>query len=744
MNVATISDLYRKQAEIWKYENEHYFGITPLDQWTNEDVIQNHLNKCAEQFWNKGTNEMKELLENGKCNDMDKFVPGSYKLIFDTKTSVICLYGDFKQQKHDITTGDLVENIKTAPLVYMPYANDLCWFLNETEYVLRISANVNFDLINRQGNMIRYKYLWSYNLDTDEFKIRNEETDPFESLNYQSKLFLKTWYGQEITPENFKDAMKSLPEKDRNSILYFQFSYVDGMFDLVRYSKRFANPLLKVAIPINVVKMFTAQKTRTENLNDGSFTNLVLSSNKLFALENSRTVIYKSQYNSSFSFNDATKFFDAFKTSTSKSAGRSRLILDNTFIQDGILWHEIDGENYDMFQLVKNDHLEVRKNLSVLSCSNFSSNNDAKRIMMTAKLRAQAIPTVGEADSFTHETPARIVFGDFKGFNYGDSIIISRSFARKLQSRYIRKVAIYNYEQYNEIVDKYKVGDYMTSDDFIAITRSTMCANYRNIKIESLNMNFLTVSADAPFGVGDKITNLHGSKGIVSLILDDDEMPYLKNDIGNFKAGPFDVIVSGLSVYRRKSLGQIFEAWALATGHTDVNNIQDAVKYYSDSMKDFASKSVVCWHGKETIKPCGINMIIRLDHNATGKQSHSYIKTNYARMLKFGEMELLNLAARGLTDIINEIDIRSISKHRDAFYKIRDMQKTGKLDHEIANNMRFFNILRTIGFDFQMDANNSQNKADANESQFLDLKSSVIDDNRLDLFEGDETDESED
>lgn len=737
MIITSISDLYRKQSEIWKKENEKYFGLSPLDSWSNEEIIQKHLDECAEKFWNNGTNEMKKLLEEGKCNDMDKFIPGSYKLVYDTKTSVVCLYADFKQTKHNKITNEEEVSIKTAPIVYMPYANDLCWFLNETEYVLRISANINFDLINRQGNIVKYKYLWSYNTETGEFSIRDKTADenynPFDVLNSQSKMFLSTWYGKEVNKDNFKEAMKSLPEKDRNSILYFQFSYVDGMFDLVRYSKRFANPLLKVSIPINVVKMFTAQKTRTENLNDGSFTNLVLSSNKLFALENSRTIIYKSTYNSSFSFSDAAKFFDAFKTSTSKSAGRSRLILDSTFIEDGILWNEIDGIKYNMFELVKNEKLEVRKNLSVLSCSNFSSNNDAKRIMMTAKLRAQAIPTVGEADSFTHETPARIVFGDFKGFNYGDSIIISRSFAKKLQSRYIRKVSIYNYEQYNEIAEKYQVGDYMSSDDFNAITRSTMCANYRNIKIEGLNLNYLTVSADAPFGVGDKITNLHGSKGIVSLILEDNEMPYLKNDIGNFKAGPFDIIVSGLSVYRRKSLGQIFEAWALATDHGDVNNVQDAVKYYSEDMKDFASKSIICWHGKETIKPCGINMIIRLDHNATGKQSHSYIKTNYARMLKFGEMELLNLAARGLTDIINEIDIRSISKHRDAFAQIREMQKTGEIKHGIANNMRFFNILRTIGFDFQMSSDGNENNSNK-ENDFLDLKSSIIDDNKLDLF----------
>ena len=60
----------------------------------------------------------------------------------------------------------------------------------------------------------------------------------------------------------------------------------------------------------------------------------------------------------------------------------------------------------------------------------------------------------------------------------------------------------------------------------------------------------------------------------------------------------------------------------------------------------------------------------------------------------FGEMEFLNLAARGLWNIMNEIDLRSISKHHSALAQIRKMQKTGKIVAEPANNLRFFNILR--------------------------------------------------
>ena len=736
----SINDLYQIQKDIWKSENEFFFGISPLDEWNNEEKIKEHLDNCADKFWNNGTNKLKELFENGRCKDIDKLVPGSYELVFDSYNGIICLYATFKYEKYN--DDNTIEKVtKRSPLTYLPYPNDLCWFIGETEYVLRITANINYSLITRTGSICKYQKTWIYDIDSDKFEVKLDNFDPFEKLTEANKLFLtsclKAKYKDKnikLTKENFKEALKAIPEFEFKSLLYFNFNHMSEIFKLVYYSTRFANPLMRVPIPINIVKMITSQKVRSDNKDDGSFSNLVLSNNKLFALENSRTIIYKSMFNTSFNFANSDKLFDAFKTSTNKSAGRSRLILDEVIVKNNILYNNVNGELINMYDLILNEDIKVNDNLSVLSCSRFSSNNDAKRIMMTAKLRAQAIPTIGEIDHFTHETPARIVFGDFEGFNYGDSIIISRSFAKKLQSYTTKKVKLNNINDYELLKNNYKIGDILPYDEFHRIMDSDMCNNYRNIKIVGINKDYLTVTADIPFGIGDKITNLHGSKGIVSLIFEDEDMPFLKNDISdNFKAGPFDVIVSGLSVYRRKSLGQLFEAWALAVGNINVNNIQDAIKNCSESMNDFSKKSVISWHGKDTIRPCGINMMIRLDHNAVAKQSKSYIKSNYAKMLKFGEMELLNLAGRNLFDILNEIDIRSISKHYNSFYQIKNIQKTGKIKKEPANNLRFFNILKTIGFDF-----NLRNPIDyENINPELIKLQNLLTDNQVNLFDED-------
>lgn len=57
--------------------------------------------------------------------------------------------------------------------------------------------------------------------------------------------------------------------------------------------------------------------------------------------------------------------------------------------------------------------------------------------------------------------------------------------------------------------------------------------------------------------IGDKLTGLHGNKGIVSLILEDHEMPFSK-DTGK----PADILLNPASVTSRVNLGQLMETMA--------------------------------------------------------------------------------------------------------------------------------------------------------------------------------------
>lgn len=60
-----------------------------------------------------------------------------------------------------------------------------------------------------------------------------------------------------------------------------------------------------------------------------------------------------------------------------------------------------------------------------------------------------------------------------------------------------------------------------------------------------------------PLEIGDKLTGMHGNKGIVSLILEDHEMPFIKET-----NKPVDILLNPASVTSRTNFGQIMETAA--------------------------------------------------------------------------------------------------------------------------------------------------------------------------------------
>lgn len=746
--MADIKDLYEKQKDTWTKQNEKYFGLSSISDYSSAKRVNKELIKITDRFWNNGTNKFKDLLLNeGKLADADSMIDKSFELKFDQDTSLIYLSALFtlpENYKH--SRASLIEAAemgldkpkeKRINIAIFPSVSELGWIINNSEYVLRINAHPNYDLINRNSETEwSQQNNWTYNSVTGEFKTRSRSIKPFEDLEENNLFFLEELYGEPITEDNFIEALKSMPIYNRESAVYFQYDYVDTFYDFIRGSKRFANPLKYVPVSINVSKVLTAKRnleTSRSTNGDDSSTSMIITQNQIFSLEMGRTIVYDSKFNNSFSFSDTTNLFDAFKTSTNKAAGRTRLLLDNIEVENGLLWYiDKDGNRISQYKAAFKIN-ENRDNLSAISNSSFNSNNDPKRIMMTAKLRAQAVPVVGETNSFSHEIPARIVFGDFEGFNFGDSMIISRSFARRLKSYKERSRPLISKSKQRYLASKYDIGDRISLEDYHDAIGTTADDNLRSIVLKELTLEKIIVEAEIPFATGDKITNFHGSKGIVSLILEDDQMPYLENDLGpNMKAGPLDVIASGLSVYRRKSPGQIFEAYAMATGHTDKNNAQDLIEKYYDDIQRYGKESLITFQGKTIVKPTGINMFIRLAHDSVTKQSFSDLKSNSGRMLKFGEMELLNLASQDLKSVINEFDLRAVSKHADAIAKIKKLQENRIDQYSMSDNLKYFNLMRTLGIKFDLDQKDIELSEES--LDFLSGSGYVNDNNVDDIF----------
>jgi len=84
--------------------------------------------------------------------------------------------------------------------------------------------------------------------------------------------------------------------------------------------------------------------------------------------------------------------------------------------------------------------------------------------------------------------------------------------------------------------------------------------------------------------VGDKLAGRHGNKGVISRILPEWEMPYLKDGT------PVDVILSPLSILSRMNLGQLFEA--LMGLISQQNNLNISVPVFERIREEFITNEL--------------------------------------------------------------------------------------------------------------------------------------------------------
>lgn len=197
----------------------------------------------------------------------------------------------------------------------------------------------------------------------------------------------------------------------------------------------------------------------------------------------------------------------------------------------------------------------------------------------------------------------------YKGFNHEDGIVISRSAATKLSSLHAYKYdyslkqdttankALYRRyfpsdltpEQLNMLDDKgivkkgtrLKYGDpiYAFLEKRIPTEIDKALGRLDKILVKPYNKTLqrwdhdevgevvdvhgetadikVVIRSVKPLEVGDKLTGLHGNKGIVSLVLEDHEMPHSREH-----GGPVDLLLNPASVTSRINLGQVMETGA--------------------------------------------------------------------------------------------------------------------------------------------------------------------------------------
>jgi len=310
----------------------------------------------------------------------------------------------------------------------------------------------------------------------------------------------------------------------------------------------------------------------------------------------------------------------------------------------------------------------------------FILHSDGARMLMGSKNLKQTIKVVGGEEpiirtGFERENVgvnALVAYGLFKGFNFEDGIVVSRSFAEKM------KVVVRESEKFTVPVCNAK-SPYVNGDKWIyeaskneKVTvkwsakknesvaygrplfevskgKSKLVYNYEgrySAKIVHIPDKppfpylpfgskerekeyfvdfYIEYEVEKPLELGDKLMGRHGNKGTVALILPDEEMP---KALINGELKTIDVILSPLGVVSRMNLGQLYETHisiAKEFGNFNISDVisplENAYQYKDELLK--ALKSIgsddygrfkVLYGNNEWWLTVGYQYLVRLDH----------------------------------------------------------------------------------------------------------------------------------
>ena len=685
-----IKELFTQELNDWKKANIDLFGLDTVDAFASVKEINDSLNTSCNLYWN--TEEPCKLVKYLDRIDKNSDVrePNSFWLTLNIFSFCVDMYAYYKNGNDT-----KLYKIGSLPLP----TNNLTWIINNREYTARVAAirdGSTFLYKRKDGSVSGCGFVYKDGQFTELYDKSGktlEKQKAFEKLSTRVKLYIESMIKKSLTLDNFEEALKEFKNPLVNSITNYKFTRFEYFEEMLKTTKKYATPKSEQLFGVNTMMLKT---TETRSLHNIGYP-LVMVSSTIEALENYRTVIniFAGDFKPAFKYTDTVGVFDAFKTPTSRDAGRTRMLLDNVSVHDGCLFIN----DKDMFSF---DTQEDR--LSCLTFSPFCVLNKPKRLMMNAKMVSQSVPLEDEEDSIAHKTKARVLFADIEGLTYGDSIIISRSFANRLTTTVTDQAVI---SKKSSVYNKYlrKDIDLDLNCLFSIYPKKTIyeLSAYTNIKVLSredlIGYERIIFSYDIPFFVGDKLTNLHGSKGTCGRILEDDEMPRLIQKAGEMEAGIFDVIISGFSTMRRGSIGQIYEAWMLAN-NIKLTKEQMYIPYikknYSDDIKNFSENSIVEYKGQRIKAPVGINYIMRLHHHAFTKVSAYNFRDS--KQLKLGEMEKLNLFANGCYNVLNELAVRSPNKYILTKKMLDKLELNGEIPKNIRHKGELEEILKTLGY----------------------------------------------
>jgi len=282
----------------------------------------------------------------------------------------------------------------------------------------------------------------------------------------------------------------------------------------------------------------------------------------------------------------------------------------------------------------------------------YKNHTEPVRASMAVAHMKQAVPLVGGEDpKSTGDAKADAAWQKLKGCKLGvnlnvaylptegtfeDGYVISESAARRMTRVETNKYSIKDHSSRPSLGMKVTRGQYVGGER----------VKYNGV-VKSVTDDSFEVESEFKMGVGDKLAGRHGNKGVVTKVLPDSEMPFIKRPDGSYVKA--DVLISPTSVVGRGNLSQIYE-----TNDGDFDRVSE----------------VRLPNGKVVKATAGTQFIMRLNHIAEKKLTSYADSARYgeAQGMRFGEMEsILMTTSPERLEVLNYLRTQETKETRQRF-----------------------------------------------------------------------------
>lgn len=677
----------KTQATIISEKMERFFGIIYRDNWDN--VTDDDLLVDFKKYWadvvkpdesiELATMNVPQLIL--KSSDLDDF----------TEATLV----------RGVTSIHLqVANRVYAILPYVSYGGAL---RGNTIVVPRPQLALSPLLKRSKNGNIVNPNAWIWYEETDSkpsgfFQTRQTKITPKEAFLLlkpnQLEQIKYSNNGVAATPDTIEEIFKTIEfiEIERGDLREYVVLGIDEMFAQIRQLKQTTSKRSRYIL--KYVDQMNVTFDDTEQNNPNVIVHVHKGNYRMKVDKYTSTLVsLASQYTKNRELYGMSYYYDPVFITDNRKAGLIFKLQAGVEINNGTLYR--NGKN--PWDLTPKDITDCEDRIS---SHPFIQNNGLKRQWMYEKFLDQAMYLTTEEDYFLK---ARVVLTELYGATLESGIVISESFAKRAETAHKLQMKIDSNEggtddlRMDVFYDRYPELAHMATE-----LRLTESGNYVYAKF------------NIPLSVGDKLTNMHGNKGTVSMILPDSEMPYIEDTIGNVEPGPAEIVLSN-NIVDRKTYGQLVEIFSLSNDAPEIENIKD---FLESGLPDNTLANVAI-RGESFKRTSGLMTFCVMEHFSAIKQTIPSKK-----FLKIGEMETLLIGAMNQDELMLEILSNSPTRRSD----FRTQRLTNKPSENIFNNA-VVDILNSLGLDLKIDKQSlhTYNNTAPTESSVEDWKKSLSD-----------------